>query len=97
MDVLLSYRDLSGRVLAPVEEPIFLLFELVQCGLIVQDCLLVEFNKLGDIFANCIGQDKFASQTVTLIELSSESCQLTHNFNEIALCLSILILDLFLF
>ena len=45
-----------------------------------------------DIFADRVCQNKLAAQTVTLVELTTESGKFSHYFNEVALRLSILVL-----
>ena len=61
MDQLLSCRDLASCIDLSCFLRILLSGETSQFALVVQDCVLVELDQLGDIFANCIGEDELAS------------------------------------
>lgn len=71
-----------------------LLVKAVERELVIQDGLLVELDQLVDILADGVRQDQLASQAVALVELATEARQLSHDFNEIALSFSILVLNL---
>jgi len=72
------------------EKLVLLIAKVVHVALILINDLFVELDQLFDIFADCLSEDQFASKTVTLIELPSESSKLTHDLNEITLSLGIL-------
>lgn len=65
--------------------------------MIFMNSLFTDLYQPCDIFADRVCQDKLAAQTVTLIELTAESGQFSHDFDEVALRLSILVLYSLLF
>ena len=83
--------------LSPEEERVLLVLEFSEIFLVLIDDFLVHIDKTIDIFANCLRQDKLGAQAMTLVELSSETGQLTHNFDEVALRLGVFELHLISF
>ena len=90
---ILQGLDFRSCLLSSVEKLTFLIIKTIKDSLVFLDCLLVEVYELGDILTDRVGQDEFATQTVTLIELASESCKLSHDLDVVTLRLGMLKLN----
>ena len=91
-DLLLALLDSACSALAPVHELILLFEEVVLDVFLLLEHVLVQFEDLGDVHADGLGHDELAPQTIALVEFPPEPCQLSHDLQELALRLGVLVL-----
>ena len=85
--------DIIRRALAPHLQFLLLRWERVQGGLVLRDRLLIELNHTCDVFADGIGQDELRTETMDLVEFTSEPGELSHDLNKATASLSMLKID----
>ena len=93
LDEVLAFFDPATCGCTPIEQTTFLLFEHLDALLIVSDCLFVELDEFGNVFADSVGEDELAAEAVALVEFAAEASQLSHDLNKVALRFRILVLN----
>ena len=91
-DLLLTLFDSVCSALASVHELILLSEEVVLDVFLLLEHVLVQLEDFSDVHADGLGHDELAPQTIALVEFPPEPCQLSHDLQELALRLGVLVL-----